>query len=93
MGYDKLWNLVPTFSRINCARKNQENKKLLLEYLDINTKLTINEIFNVKSEINQLQFNEDLKNTIMPLYQIAYNQGFDEWSYEKYELTCKKIQI
>ena len=36
---------------------------------------------NVNSELNKDKFIHDLKAMINPLYQIAYNQGFHEWTY------------
>lgn len=106
VGHDKLWNLIPTFSKVNSSKsdsipkleeyldifceiqyiginymKDKCSSKLLEDYIDINRTINIKEICEVKSEINREKFIKDLKSTIIPLYEIAYNQGFSEWKY------------
>ena len=46
------------------------------DYFDINQQINLNEICDVKSNINKKIFVQDLKKAIIPLHQIAYNQGF-----------------
>ena len=62
-------------------RSQKNSKKYLQEYLSIDKNLDIKEIMSVNGELNKDKFIRDLKSVINPLYQIAYNQGFNEWTY------------
>ena len=69
------------FQGIDFIRKQRESRKYIEEYLSIDKTLDIKAIMNVNSELNKDKFIHDLKAMINPLYQIAYNQGFHEWTY------------
>lgn len=69
------------FQAIDFMRKQREAKKYLEEYLAIDKNLDIKAIMAVNGELNKAKFIHDLKAMINPLYQIAYNQGFHEWTY------------
>lgn len=101
--HDELWNLVPTFKRLNSSKSNklpmldvyidkfcelQYNafntirtnpgfKRCIEDYLTINKKMDINNLLH--KSIQKDEFTNSLKSTIIPLVQIAYNQGFDIW--------------
>lgn len=103
--HDELWNLIPTFKKVNSsksnklpkldlymndfcevqfmafniARKKKDSKNFLEDYLTINKKLDLNEMIHSKREVSKNEFNDSLKTTIYPLYQIAYNQGYELW--------------
>jgi len=61
------------------ARSKRETKKFLEDYLSINRKLDLNDLINAKKEITKAEFEDSLKSTILPLYQIAFNQGYELW--------------
>lgn len=69
------------FQALNFMRTQKESKKYIQEYLSIDKSLDLKSIMNVSCELNKDKFIHDLKMMINPLYQIAYNQGFNEWSY------------
>ena len=62
-------------------RSQKNSKKYLQEYLSIDKNLDIKEVMSVNGELNKDKFIRNLKSAINPLYQIAYNQGFNEWTY------------
>lgn len=101
--HDELWNLVPTFSKINSSKNNKlPNLTLYLnKFCDIQFKFfnvmqknykkyksnleeytSINICVNNKNFITRDEFTNKLKANIEPLYQIAYNKGYDIWSKE-----------
>lgn len=59
-----------------CYIKNNKSKKCLEDYLNMNNAM---QKICIKSEIYKEEFKEALKNAIIPLYQIAYNQGYMLW--------------
>jgi hypothetical protein len=61
------------------VRGKRESKKILEDYLTINNKIDINALMNSNREINKNEFSNSLKSTVQPLYQIAYNQGYELW--------------
>ena len=69
------------FQAIDFMRKQKESKKYLEEYLSIDKSLDIKSIISASGELNKDKFIHYLKSMINPLYQIAYNQGFNEWNY------------
>ena len=69
------------FKAINFMRSQKNSKKYLQEYLSIDKNLDIKEVMSVNGELNKDKFIRNLKSAINPLYQIAYNQGFNEWTY------------
>lgn len=70
------------YRAINYMKSQKEAKKYLQEYLSIDKTLDIKSIVDMNGQINKDKFIYDLKKTIHPLYQIAYSQGFSEWSYD-----------
>ncbi|AJG99253.1 hypothetical protein LF65_02680 [Clostridium beijerinckii] len=119
VGHDKMWNLIPTFGKINSSKSNNlpelnsylsefcelqfkgidfmkkslTGSKYLEDYLGINPEIKINDLKSVNGDFNKDMFIRDLTNTINPLYQIAYNQGFNEWSNDKYIIRNKEIDL
>ncbi|WP_353892464.1 HNH endonuclease domain-containing protein [Proteinivorax hydrogeniformans] len=72
--FDKFTSLQ--YDSITTAIKVGINSKILEDYL------TINSSYNLKSSnvlLDKERFKKDLKSTIEPLYQIAENQGFQQW--------------
>lgn len=119
VGHDKIWNLIPTFGKINSSKNNSlpklnmylsefcelqfkgidfmrrslKGSKCLEDYLGINSEIKINDLSSVNGDFNKDKFINDLTNAINPLYQIAYNQGFSEWSNDKYIIRNKEIDL
>lgn len=69
------------FKALDFMRVQKDARKYLEEYLSIDKSLDIKSIMSVRGNLNKNKFIQDLKMVINPLYQIAYNQGFDEWTY------------
>lgn len=67
------------FIAFNFVRKKKDSKKFLEDYLTINKKLDLNAMIHATQEVSKNEFNNSLKTTIFPLYQIAYNQGYELW--------------
>lgn len=80
------------FRGVDIIRKTKNGAKQLEDYLSIDSKLDISSICSVRGELNKDKFIRDLKNTINPVYQLAYNNGFGQWSYDNY-LYNKDIMI
>lgn len=84
---------------IEYLRKTKVNSKVFEDYFAIDSKLDIRSIIDIKNELNISKIKDDIKNTITPLYQIAYNQGFNIWEYKEKsyisekDLNCKEIEI
>lgn len=70
------------FDALNFMRTQKDAKKYLQEYLSIDKSLDLKSIMTINGELNKDKFIHDLKMVINPLYQIAYNQGFNEWTYD-----------
>lgn len=103
--HDELWNLLPTFTKVNSSKSNKlpkldlyidnfcsiqysafslaRNKKgpknFLEDYLTINRKFDLNDLVRSEKEITRREFDDSLKSTINPLFEIAYNQGYELW--------------
>ena len=67
------------YSAFRMVIGRRESKRFLEDYLNINKKLDLNDMINSKKEITKNEFNDSLKSTILPLFQIAYNQGYELW--------------
>ena len=67
------------FNVYRTARQNKSMTKLLEDYMHISTSM----VYDIKNkeykDVNKELFFNSLKNTIEPLYQIAYNQGYSVW--------------
>jgi hypothetical protein len=61
------------------VRRKRETKRFLEDYLNINKKLDLNDLVNTKKEITKAEFEDSMKSTILPLFQIAFNQGYELW--------------
>ena len=61
-------------------RYKKASKQFLEDYLTINKKLDINLLLNANRGISKEEFSDSLNKTIMPLFQIAYNQGYEIWN-------------
>ncbi len=59
--------------------KKNKNKKHIEDYINIYNKLDIKKFFNEEQKISKEEFYAHLKDTINPLIQIAYNQGYGVW--------------
>lgn len=84
---------------IEYLRQTKGNIKVFEDYFAIDSKLDIRSIIDIKNELNILKIKDDIKKTITPLYQIAYNQGFNIWEYKEKsyiaekDLNYKEVQI
>lgn len=67
------------YSAFSIIRQDKKSKKILEDYLTINKKLDLNYLLNKDRGITREEFADSLKATIYPLYQIAYNQGYEVW--------------
>lgn len=67
------------YSAFNFVRSKKDSKKFLEDYLTINKKLDLRHLINSENIIGRKEFEDSLKSTILPLYQIAYNQGYELW--------------
>jgi hypothetical protein len=60
-------------------RKDKSAKKQLEDYLNINKKFEFTSIVKASVNVSKETFFDSLKDTLMPLHQIAYNQGYEIW--------------
>ena len=67
------------FSLLIKSTNKREYRKFLEDYLNINKNFDLNSLIHTKNQITKNDFDESLKSTILPLYQIAYNQGYELW--------------
>ncbi|HOJ11805.1 MAG TPA: HNH endonuclease domain-containing protein [Clostridiales bacterium] len=65
------------YSAFNIIRKNKAFRNYLEDYLTINKKLDLNSL--LYNNISKHEFSDSIKSNIIPLFQIAYNQGYDLW--------------
>lgn len=72
------------YSAFSIIRQDKKSKKILEDYLTINKKLDLNYLLNKDRGITREEFADSLKATIYPLYQIAYNQGYEVWHNDAY---------
>lgn len=67
----------------NKIRNEEKMRNYLEDYLNINIPLILNPLDKKYNYINKEVFCNKLKDTISPLYQIAYNQGYSTWKNDK----------
>lgn len=67
------------YEAFTIIREIKPKKALLEDYLTINNNLDINDLIKGSRKIYKEEFSKTLKSTILPLYQIAYNQGYTVW--------------
>ncbi|MBU3134392.1 hypothetical protein KPL40_18420 [Clostridium gasigenes] len=79
------------FKGVDFMRKRKNGTKYLEDYLDVNKELDLKGICSINGVINRERFYRDIDNTIKPIYQIAYNQGYGEWEYRNRGLEYKEI--
>lgn len=60
-------------------RKAPHQHKLMADYLNLGGALNTQEILNPEHHVDQDLFFNSLKSTLVPLHQIAANQGFELW--------------
>lgn len=82
------------FSAFQVIRRNKAMSKLLEDYMHLNASL----VYDVKNNAKGMtkdSFVNSLKDTIMPLYQIAYNQGYGVWEvkYKQHEIIRNKKSV
>lgn len=101
--HDELWNLIPTFARVNSSKSNKLPNlekhlegfchiqyiglktaisgkielKLLEDYLTIDPNLNLKQMIKDGVILNEEKFKNTIKKSIEPIYQIAYNQGYE----------------
>lgn len=68
------------YSAFMYFRKDKTAKQYLEDYLNINKKIDITSIVKTDISVTRESFYDSLKSTLMPLYQIAYNQGYEIWN-------------
>lgn len=67
----------------NKIRHEEKMRNYLEDYLNINIPLILNPLDKKYNYINKEVFCNKLKDTVSPLYQIAYNQGYRIWKNDK----------
>lgn len=72
------------YSAFSMIRQDKKSRKILEDYLTINKKLDLNYLLNKDRRISKEEFADSLRATIYPLYQIAYNQGYEVWHNDAY---------
>ncbi|WP_069998562.1 HNH endonuclease domain-containing protein [Cellulosilyticum sp. I15G10I2] len=72
------------YGAFNFMRSHTQMKPLLEDYLHINIPLKFAHKKGLQN-VDEEEFKKALTNTILPLYQIAYNQGYGIWKYKEYE--------
>lgn len=67
------------YDAFDYMKQNVENRKYLQDYLNVGGQLNSEEILNQDVQVGKEVFVEALKQAILPIYQIAHNQGFEIW--------------
>lgn len=67
------------YSAFEHMKQNPKYKKILEDYLTIGGNLNSMEILNSDVVVNEDAFTDSMRKAINPIYQIAYNQGFELW--------------
>jgi hypothetical protein len=75
--FDKFCDMQ--YSAFNLIRSEEKMRNYLEDYLNINVPLVLDPISKKYKDIDKNTFITLLKDTISPLYQIAYNQGYNIW--------------
>jgi CRISPR/Cas system Type II protein with McrA/HNH and RuvC-like nuclease domain len=66
------------YKAFNIIISNRSNSKYLIDYININKKLKLDS--KLYYNLSENDFKNSIKSAISPLYQIAYNQGYDIWN-------------
>jgi len=67
------------YDAYSVMKNSTHNQKVLEDYISIGYTPDIEDLFLNGHQIDQSTFKDSLKKTIKPIYQIAYNQGFEVW--------------
>lgn len=67
------------YKSFNHMRNAPRQHKLMTDYLNLGGALNTREILDPKNHVDQDLFVNSLKSTLVPLHQIAANQGFELW--------------
>lgn len=79
------------FKSFDFMRKNEMGRKILEDYNNINLDMRFNKETKLYEPIKKEIFISSIEQTIKPLYQIAYNQGFNIW--ENNFIDYKNIEV
>ncbi|MGG7078404.1 HNH endonuclease domain-containing protein [Clostridium sardiniense] len=79
------------FKSFDFMRKNEKGRKILEDYNNINLDMSFNKDTKLYEPIKKEIFISSIEQTIKPLYQIAYNQGFNIW--ENNFIDHKNIEV
>lgn len=79
------------FKSFDFMRKNEKGRKILEDYNNINLDISFNKDTRLYEPIKKEIFISSIEQTIKPLYQIAYNQGFNIW--ENNFINHKNIEV
>jgi hypothetical protein len=81
--FDKFSDMqYSAFSLLINSTNRKESNKLLEDYLNINRSFDLNSLIHTRNQTTKNVFNKSLKDTILPLFQIAYNQGYELWHWQ-----------
>mgnify|MGYP001453179416 CR=1 FL=1 len=69
-------------------RRSERWHGALEAYLNLGGALNTRAILRPENAVDQALFVNSLKNVILPLHQIAYNQGYEPWRYEQPALVA-----
>jgi hypothetical protein len=58
---------------------NTQDLKILEAYLSIGSSRQKHQIIDMRRDLDERDFKESLKQTIIPSHQVALNQGFEIW--------------
>ncbi len=72
---DKFCNIQ--YNAFNIMKSNNAFKHCIEDYLTINKKIDIN--LSLHKDITKEEFTDSIKSVIIPLFQIASNQGYGLW--------------
>ncbi|MCF8019478.1 MAG: HNH endonuclease [Vallitaleaceae bacterium] len=70
------------YRAINYMKQSTSNQKILEDYLTIGGSDTTASIIKKGVQVDEEIFTESIKSNLVPIYQIAYNQGFEVWELE-----------
>ena len=62
-------------------RQVKTKRKLMEDYVQLGGRLSSMEILNPDVEVSDEAFISTIKEAIVPIHQLAYNQGYDVWRY------------
>lgn len=70
------------YHAFNHMRRSERWHGALEAYLNLGGALNTRAILRPENAVDEALFVNSLKNVILPLHQIAYNQGYEPWHYE-----------